>query len=202
MSPRTENVITISSPMVDLPWRLPMRVVNRGISKTFCPLDCGEFWCSRPPNELENCIQQGTLKRVTLQETSPHIPLKGKAGKLSTQNVPNGNYRICDVSSLRIFIHICAEPTQNLHFSEYVLKIKLLGLYHCSSIEIWRMSFFAQFKCCLISSPKSKPKKTQCFFHTSLIFASIFARIPPLPSRSTFRICPNKERAEGAFFWT
>ena len=31
-----------------------MRVVNRGISKTFCTLDCGEFWCSRPPNELEN----------------------------------------------------------------------------------------------------------------------------------------------------
>lgn len=52
--PRRENVITISSPMVDLPWRLPMRVVNRGISKTFCTLDCGEFWCSRPPNELEN----------------------------------------------------------------------------------------------------------------------------------------------------
>ena len=41
-------------------------------------------------------------KKYTLQETSPHIPLKGKAGKSSLSKVPTGNYRICD-RSLRIF---------------------------------------------------------------------------------------------------
>ena len=120
--------------------------------------------------------------------------LKGKAGKSSTSKVPNGNYRICVIVPSGSF-NICAEPTQNLHFSEYVLKIKWLGLY-----EIW-MFFFAKLKCCLISSPEANQKNTMFFFHTSLILATR-ARIPPLPSRSTFRICPNIERAEGAFFWT